>query len=87
MCLWCIVANRNVPTCILCRAREERAAIRIGVWLCKRHWRLVVRLVKLLSTKLVWHDAELRDTYTRVMRPQDYPTDVCMSQTKEAKLG
>lgn len=80
--------NRNRPTCILCRDKSESRAIRVGVWLCKRHYLLVVRLVKLLGTKLLWHDADLRETYTRIMRPHETAAlDICESPTQEAKHG
>lgn len=31
----------NRPTCRLCQAESERklSPVRIGVWVCKRHWR------------------------------------------------
>jgi len=69
-------SNKNRPTCILCRAEQEKRPIRIGVWLCKYHWRLLVRLARLVNTKMVWGNDELRETYSRLMHPtHDRSTD------------
>ncbi|MEW5917555.1 MAG: hypothetical protein AB1762_14205 [Gemmatimonadota bacterium] len=54
--------------CYLCR--EERRHIRIGLWLCRRHWRLIVELARLAKERrlLLTGEPDLVELTYRITR-------------------
>jgi len=54
--------------CVLCRG--DRRAIRLGVFVCKHHWRLVVRVARAARTQIggraILTDPELVETARRL---------------------